>query len=57
MKQVNEDVQEILADIFTNSERPDKMKISVDKSTRSITVIYEDLDDEWLKELIDNGAA
>jgi len=56
MKQVNEAMQEILADIFTNSERPDKMKISVDKETNSITVIYEDLDEEWLKELIVNGA-
>ena len=57
MKHVNEDVQEILADIFANSERPDKMKISMNKSTRSITVTYEDLDDEWFNELLDNGAA
>ena len=56
MKRVNEDVQEILADIFENSERPDKMKISLDTDTNSITIIYEDLDDEWFKELCDNGA-
>jgi len=57
MKPVTEEVQEILADIFSTSEMPDKMGISVDKLTRAITVVCEDLDDEWFKELIDNGAA
>ncbi len=53
MNHVNEDTQEILADIFKNSERPDKMRINLNKASRSITITYEDLDDEWFKELQD----
>lgn len=56
MKYINEDIQEILADIFENSERPDKITIECDKSSHSITIVYEDLDEEWFKELVDNGA-
>jgi len=50
--EVNSSIQNCLADIFENSERPDKMSISLDKVSRSITVTYEDLDDEWFGELL-----
>jgi len=43
MKHVNDDIQGTLADIFENSNRPDKMRIECDKKVRSIIVMYEDL--------------
>ena len=51
MNYINEDTQEILADIFENIERPDKIRISLEKDARTMTVVYEHLDCEWFKEL------
>lgn len=47
--------QAILADIFANSERPDKITVRLDPVSRTVTVVYEDLDEEWFKELTDAG--
>lgn len=46
-----ESQHELLKDIFSNTERPDKITICLDAVSRSIAVKYEDLDDEWFKEL------
>ena len=43
--------QEVLADIFAHSERPDKMTVALNSRTRNVIFVYEDLDDEWFKEL------
>lgn len=43
--------QAVLADIFANSERPDKMTLELDPVSRTVRIVYEDLDDEWFKEL------
>lgn len=53
MIQVNSDIQEILAEIFSESERPDKMKIELDPVTRRLIVVYEDIDNEWYNDLIE----
>ena len=44
-------VCEILADIFENTERPDKIAVAIDRISRDITIVYQDLDDSWFKEL------
>lgn len=44
---ITKDQQEILAEIFTESERPDKMDITFDAFTKTVTITYEDLDEEW----------
>jgi hypothetical protein len=41
----------ILADVFSNTERPDKISVTLAKTTRDLIVEYRDLDDEWFKEL------
>ncbi len=43
----------MLADIFSNTERPDKITVTLDYSSHSIKVEYDDLDEEWSKELRD----
>jgi hypothetical protein len=43
--------REILADIFDNTEALDKITVEIDPVSRSVTIRYEDLDDEWFREL------
>ena len=45
------EMQEVLADIFENSERPDKIRITVNTETKNLTVVYENLDEEWFREI------
>ncbi len=42
---ITKEQQETLADIFANSERPDKMRLWVDWTTNSVVVHYYDLDE------------
>ena len=39
---MTEKLQELIGEIFTDSERPDKMKIEVDERSMCIVVTYED---------------
>ena len=48
---INADQLWILADIFCNTERLDKVSVTLSETTRNLVVEYEDLDDEWFKEL------
>ena len=48
---IDKNVQMILADIFENSERPDKINISLNSVEKTITITYEHLDKEWYREL------
>ncbi len=52
---ITKEQQETLADIFANSERPDKMRLWVDWTTNSVVVHYYDLDEQWLSELAPDG--
>lgn len=48
------DVQhELLKDIINNTELPDKMSIRLDSVSRTLSIEYEDLDDEWFKEMLE----
>jgi len=51
--EMNKEGQEVLADIFTNSERPDKMSITLEPASRTVKVTYEGMDEEWFKELVE----
>lgn len=44
---------DILADIFGHTERPDKVTVRLDQVARTLTVVYEDLDEEWFQELVE----
>ena len=48
---INADQLECLADIFSNTDSVEDIDIKLDPVSRSITVHYEDLDDEWFKEI------
>lgn len=48
---ITKEQQETLADIFANSERPDKMTIERDPISRTVTITYEDMDEQWFEEL------
>jgi len=48
---MTEDEREILLDIFENTESPNKIKITLDPISRDVTIVYEDCDDEWFREL------
>ena len=51
MIEINIPILEMLVEIFSNTERPDKIKINLDRITRSISVTYENSDSEWFNEL------
>jgi hypothetical protein len=48
---ITKEQQETLVDIFTNSDRSDKMSIEFDTFSRTVTIRYEDIDGEWFNEL------
>lgn len=48
---MTEDQRELLLDIFENTEAINKISITLEPLSRNITIVYEDLDDEWFREL------
>ena len=48
---ITEEQREILKDIFENHDSPEKIKISLDYSSRDMSILIMDLDDEWFSEL------
>lgn len=48
---------DVLADIFSNTERPDKISVRVDPASRKVVIEYDGLDEEWFKELIQTRTA
>jgi 4-hydroxy-3-methylbut-2-enyl diphosphate reductase IspH len=49
MSPITELQLEILQDIFLNTERLDKIAVTI--CNNDITIQYTDIDEEWLKEL------
>lgn len=49
---ISDKTQETLADIFANSERPDKISFRIDRTENRLVVEYEDIDEEWINELL-----
>lgn len=50
---ITQDQLDLLAEIFSETERHDKICIKLDHVSRSITVTYDDLDDGWFNEFKD----
>lgn len=48
---ITDDQHELLKDIITNTERTDKLSVRLDPVSRTMTIEYDDLDDEWFKEM------
>lgn len=47
---VTEGMRALLLDIFEMTERLDKITVRLDPVSRTLTVVYEDLDDGWFRE-------
>lgn len=57
MKEATEAQREVLADIFENFDgNADKIKIELEPVSKTVTVVYEDCDDEWFKWLQESAA-
>lgn len=52
---INKAQLEMLAEIFADTERTDKITLRIDHIGCNITVEYEDLDHEWFLELVAAG--
>lgn len=48
---VTNDQLEVLAEIFSETDRADKISLHCDPATRTVTIRYEDLDDGWFNDL------
>lgn len=48
---VTNDQLEMLAEIFSETDRADKISLHCDPVTKTVTVRYEDLDDGWFNDL------
>lgn len=48
---MNEEMRAVLLDIIQNTELLDKVSVTLNPLTRDVVITYEDLDDEWFKEL------
>lgn len=49
---ITEDQHELLKDIIDNTERPDKLTVRLDPASRTMVVEYEDMEDEWFREML-----
>jgi hypothetical protein len=48
---ISQETLDLLCDIFCNSEAPDKITVTTDPVSKSITVVYEDMDQQWYEEI------
>ncbi len=48
---VSDAMLSLLGDIFSNTEAGYKISVTADASSMSISVEYEDIDEEWFKEV------
>lgn len=48
---VTSDQLEVFAEIFSETDRADKISLHCDPVTRTVTIRYEDLDDGWFHDL------
>ena len=50
---ITDDQHELLKDIINNTERHDKLTVRLDQVSRTMTVEYDDIDDEWFREMLE----
>lgn len=48
----NEEIRSVLADIFVNTEALPKIWVALNEVSHDVTIGYEDMDEEWFKELL-----
>lgn len=54
---ITESMRLQLLDILENTEALDKITVTADHTSRSVTIYYEHLDDEWFREVCDELSA
>ena len=53
---VTEDLLDMLCELMLATEQLHKMSVTTDAATRSMTLTFEGLDEEWLREVTDAAA-
>jgi hypothetical protein len=48
---ISQETLDALNEVLCNTERPDKITVTVDPISRSITVVYEDMDQQDYEEI------
>jgi hypothetical protein len=51
---ISQETLDLLCEIFCNSEAPDKITVTTDPVSKSITVVYEDMDQQWYGEITES---
>ena len=51
---ISQETLDLLCDIFCNSEAPDKITVTTDPVSKSIIVVYEDMDQQWYEEITES---
>ncbi len=48
---ISQETLDAICEILCNSEAPDKITVTADPVSKSITVVYEDMDQQWYEEI------
>lgn len=50
---ISEPLRQLLVEILSDTEALHKISVAVDPVSRSVAIVYADLDDEWFREVSD----
>lgn len=48
---ISEQLRLAILEVFSETERLDKVTVSADPVSSTVTIVYEDIDDEWFRDL------
>ena len=49
---ISQETLSLLCEILCDTERPDKITVTADPVSNSITIAYENMDQQWYEEII-----
>lgn len=51
---ISQETLDALCEALCNTERPDKITVTTDPVSRSVTIVYEDMDDDFYSEIAES---
>ena len=51
---ISQETLDALCDLLCNTERPDKITVTTDPVSRSVTIVYEDMDEDYYSEIAES---
>jgi hypothetical protein len=51
---ISQKTLDALCEALCNTERPDKITVTTDSVSRSVTIVYEDMDDDYYSEVTES---